>query len=119
MKITAPQKAGRHLSTQNPSFDPALPVNGSLIVAVELRNQFNALKQLIDDLQSWMYQVIDGYNTTLVDMHQQERADIAGTSRNVASVQPLTFTVSDPPEQWQVQAILDKVNEVLGVASRA
>jgi hypothetical protein len=30
------------------SFDPAKPVNGSLIVAAELRDQFNGLKTLID-----------------------------------------------------------------------
>ena len=99
-------------------FDPSLPEDHALIIAGVLRDQFNGLKQLIDNLQSWMNQVIDGYNTTLVDMQQQERADIAGTSRNVANVPPLTFTVSNPPEQWEVQAILDKVNEVLSTASR-
>jgi hypothetical protein len=31
-------------------FDATLPVNGSKIVAAELRNQFNALKSLLDDL---------------------------------------------------------------------
>ena len=100
------------------NFDPSLPEDHALIIAGVLRDQFNGLKQLIDNLQSWMNQVIDGYNTPLVDMQQQDRADIAGTSRNVASVPPLTFTVSNPPEQWEVQAILDKVNEVLSTASR-
>jgi hypothetical protein len=33
-------------------FNPTLPVNNSSIVAAELRNQFNGLKAIIDDLQA-------------------------------------------------------------------
>jgi hypothetical protein len=33
-------------------YDPTLPANNSPIVSQELRNQFNGLKDLIDDLQS-------------------------------------------------------------------
>ena len=34
------------------SFNPTLPVNGSRIVAAELRDQFNGLKAIIDDLKN-------------------------------------------------------------------
>ena len=34
------------------SFNPALPVNGSPIVAAELRNQFNGLSEIISALQA-------------------------------------------------------------------
>jgi hypothetical protein len=34
------------------SFDPTLPANGAPILSAELRNQFNALKALLDALQT-------------------------------------------------------------------
>jgi hypothetical protein len=33
-------------------FDPTLPASGSPLSSAEMRNQLNALKALIDDLQS-------------------------------------------------------------------
>ena len=38
---------------------------------------------------------------------------IAGTSNNTNTIQLLTLTVSDPPTQGEVQAIQDKLNELI------
>ena len=43
---------------------------------------------------------------------------ITTTSSNSNSVLPLSITISDPPTQAQVQAIADKVDELIGVLRR-
>lgn len=74
-----------------PVFNPALPLNNSLIASGELRNQFNSLNELIGDLQVQM----------------DERA------YKPNGVGPLTNPISNPPTQAQVTEIRDKVNELL------
>ena len=72
------------------AFDPTLPVNSSLVSAVELRNQLNGLKDLCDDLNSQLVNKVD-----------------------VPAVTTLSQTISNPPTQAQVQAIQNKLNEVI------
>jgi len=45
-------------------------------------------------------------------------AAIAGTGRNPAGVTPLGFTPSDPPTAAQLQAVMDKVNELIAALQR-
>ncbi|MDZ4405062.1 hypothetical protein [Prosthecobacter sp.] len=45
------------------AFNPALPVDDSLVVAGELRDQFNGLKDLIDAIQTIHAAIVDGTNT--------------------------------------------------------
>ena len=45
------------------AFNPALPADDSLVVAGELRDQFNGLKDLIDAIQTITGAVVDGTNT--------------------------------------------------------
>jgi hypothetical protein len=45
------------------AFNPALPVDDSLVVAGELRDQFNGLKDLIDAIQTIHAATVDGTNT--------------------------------------------------------
>ncbi len=45
------------------AFNPALPMDDSLVVAGELRDQFNGLKELIDAIQSINAAVVDGTDT--------------------------------------------------------
>ena len=68
----------------NPILDPNLPADHAPIVSGELRNQFQAIHNSLDDL-----------NTRL------------------CTVGPLGLSVSDPPTQADVQAILDKLNELI------
>ncbi len=44
--------------------------------------------------------------------------EIAGTARNPNSVAPIPFTVSNPPTQAELQAVVDKVNELIGSLQR-
>ena len=45
-------------------------------------------------------------------------SEIAGTARNPNSVAPIPFTVSNPPTQAELQAVVDKVNELIGNLQR-
>jgi hypothetical protein len=74
-----------------PTFNPDIPVNDSLIAAGELRDQFNSLNGQCFDLS----------------------LDVGDRSRKPSGVAPLDQTLSDPPALAEVQAIQDKLNELL------
>jgi hypothetical protein len=80
-------------------FDPTLPVNNSLISSSELRNQLNGLKSVIDNVE--------------VELNNA----IAGTAVNPA-VNTLGGAISNPPTQAQVQAIQNKLNELINAITR-
>ena len=44
--------------------------------------------------------------------------EISGTARNPNSVAPIPFTVSNPPTQAELQAVVDKLNELIGNLQR-
>ncbi len=44
--------------------------------------------------------------------------EIAGTARNPNTVSMLGITVSNPPTQAELQAVVDKVNELIGSLAR-
>ena len=92
------------------AFDPTKPANNAPIVSAELRNQFTALKALVDDLQSQ----IDALPTSPDILN----AISDNSAANVNGVPPLNLTVSDPPTQAETQAITDKLNEVLAALWR-
>ena len=78
-------------------FDATLPANGSPIVSAELRNQFTALKALIDDINTQLAAL----NTTVAAIP--------------TALGPPNLTVSNPPTQAEVQAIADYVNSLYAV----
>jgi len=80
-------------------FDPTLPINNSLISSPELRNQLNGLKSLLDNVE--------------VELNNA----IAGTAVNPA-VNLLGQSISNPPTQAQVQAIQNKLNELINAITR-
>ena len=80
-------------------FDPTLPVNNSLISSSELRNQLNGLKSSIDNVE--------------VELNNA----IPGTAVNPA-VNLLGQSISNPPTQAQVQAIQNKLNELINAITR-
>ena len=84
-------------------FDPTLPVNNSLISSSELRNQFTGLKAIVDN----------NANTATFDLNNA----IAGTAVNPA-VNVLSQSISNPPTQAQVQAIQNKLNELINAITR-
>jgi len=67
-----------------------------LISSSELRNQFNGLNELIIGLQ--------------------DQCD--DTPHNTNGIGQLSLTISNPPTQAQVQAIADKIDEMLSVMFR-
>lgn len=78
-------------------FDPTKPVNASPIVAAELRDQLNALKALIDNLQTQLNNV----------------QALAEAKAPAPTVTPLVLTVHNPPTQADVVALRDFVNTLL------
>ena len=95
-------------------FDPAFPPHGAEIKSAEFRAQFNALKEEIDDLPT-NAQVNDAVTGAITTATTNAAAN---SSANTNSVNLLGFTVSDPPTQSEVQAILEKLNEHLNAARR-
>lgn len=83
-------------------FDPTKPDNGAPVLAGQLRAQYNSIN---DDVQT---------RATQADL----AAQIGGTSANSNAVATLDFVVSDPPQQGETQAILDKVNELINTLRR-
>jgi N-acyl-D-aspartate/D-glutamate deacylase len=84
-------------------FNPTLPLSNSAITSAELRSQFNGLKAEIDDRP----------NAGQVD------AMIAGGAAALpAGVATLGMSVSNPPTQAEVQAIADKLDELLVILKR-
>ena len=71
-----------------PILDPSLPADNSEIVAGELRGQFQAISDFIED-----------------------------TRGRFVSLTPLGLTVSNPPTQAEVQAIADKLDELINTLS--
>jgi hypothetical protein len=90
------------------AYDPTLPAHGAPIVSQELRDQFNGLN---DNLNT-----VAGQLANLPTVDTVSDAINAGAARNVDSLGTLTLTISNPPTQAQVQALLNAFNNlVLGL----
>jgi len=85
------------------AYDPTLPANNSLVSSSELRNQFTGLKALMDFNANAATNALD--------------SAINGTAVN-PSVTTLSQTISNPPTQAQVQAIQNKINELITAITR-
>lgn len=85
-------------------FDPTKPATNSLGSSAEMRAQLIAL-----------YDAINALNTTL---SAALAAAIAGTANNTNSVSTLGLIVSNPPQQFEVQAIADKLDELINTERR-
>ena len=73
-----------------------------------VRAQFNELKALIDSQAA-----------QITNMQAQLNAAIAGTSNNSNGVGNLSLTINNnPPQQFEVQPIADKVDELINALRR-
>ena len=98
----------RCLNSPAMPFDPTKPAPGDDLDAVLIRNQFNELKALID-----------AQAAQIASLQAQLNADIAGTSDNSNSVGNLSLTINNnPPQQFEVQPIADKVDELINALRR-
>ena len=89
-------------------FDPAKPAPGDDLDAVLIRAQLNALKALID-----------AQAAQIANLQAQLNAAIAGTSNNSNGVGNLSLTINNnPPQQFEVQPIADKVDELINALRR-
>jgi hypothetical protein len=85
-------------------YDPSLPAANSPVSSAELRAQFNGLKTLLDGLPT----------------SGAMSAAIAANSSPPVALAPLNLTVSNPPTQAQVQALANKLDELINaLISRA
>ena len=90
------------------AFDPNKPAAGDDLDAVLARNQLNALKALID-----------AQAAQIANLQGQFNAAIAGTSNNSNGVGNLSLTINNnPPQQYEVQPIADKVDELINALRR-
>ncbi len=83
-------------------FDPTKPATNSPNSSAEMRDQLTALN---DDIQQ---------RATVAQLG----GEIGGTSSNSNGVATLGMAVSDPPTQGEVQAIADKVDELINALRR-
>ena len=85
------------------AYDPNLPANNSLANSAELRSQLTGLKALIDT-----------------------KPDAAAVSTQISNesagpclgVNALLLTASNPPTQAQVQAVIDRLNQLITALKR-
>ena len=75
------------------AFDPTLPVEESPLDAAEMREQFNGLKGLIDDLQSQI-------------------ADLRAHSAIMPNLTVLDTPFSSPPVEADLEVIRNYVNDM-------
>ncbi len=92
-------------------FDPSLPADSTRAMAAEMRAQFTALKALIDQQQN----TINSLQAQINNLQAQLNSD---TPHNCASVVDLSVGLSQPPTHWEVQPIIDKINELLAALRR-
>jgi hypothetical protein len=79
-------------------FDSSKPANGAPILSTELRDQFNALKALIDAQQTQI--------TAL-------QAAVAQRAPRVDGVSDTLLAINDPPQQAEVVALAEKLVELI------
>ncbi|MSU56682.1 MAG: hypothetical protein EXS35_00605 [Pedosphaera sp.] len=84
-------------------YDPDLPANNSPILSAELREQFQGLRALLDD------KVDNDYVESFINEH---------TAGSFTGRTLLNLTVSNPPTQAQVQAIANKLDEIIIAGQR-
>jgi sugar (pentulose or hexulose) kinase len=80
------------------AYDPNLPANNAPVVSQELRGQFAGLKTLID---------------AKLDLSAVQDAIALNSANNVDTFSTLNLTISNPPTQAQVQAILNAFNSLI------
>jgi hypothetical protein len=83
-------------------FDPAKPANNAALNSAEMRGQLTSLHS---DIQT---------RATQGDLAGQ----IGGTSANSNGVGTLGMAISDPPTQGEMQAIADKLDELINALRR-
>ena len=85
-------------------YDPSKPATNSQGSSAEMREQLTSLHQLIIDAE--------------VNAATQLSNGITGTSNNSDSVGNLNLSVGNPPQQWELQAIADRLDQLINALRR-
>ena len=83
------------------AFDPNKPVEGTEVDALFLRNQFNALKALIDAQQAQIAAL------------QSQNAALNAKVTAIAGIPTNDLIISDPPVSDEVNTLYDKVKAII------
>ena len=103
------------------SFDPNIPAEHTDLDAAEMRAQFNALKALIDGLRNdltSLSSIVTVLQSQVNFLQTQFTPLLTDTPHNPNTVSDLAVGLSQPPNQWEVQPIIDKINELLNALRR-
>ena len=96
-------------------FDSAKPATGDDLDAVLIRSQFNSLKALIDAQAAQ----VAAQSAQIASLQAQLNAAIAGTANNIPGVSPLNLAINNnPPQQFEVQPIADKLDQLINALLR-
>ena len=96
------------------AFNPELPANYAPVVAPELRDQFNGLKAIIDQLAGRVT-ILEAQVAAKPGAPEVSAQITTEAARNVDNVAALPPPWSqNPPERDEFNEVRDKVNEVLG-----
>ena len=93
-------------------FDPTKPANNSQMKSAEMRDQFNALKALIDAQAAQIAALQTALNAK-TSMDDVNAAIAANSSANVNSVDTLDLNPSDPPTQNDVYQAIYRLNVLI------
>jgi hypothetical protein len=96
------------------AYDPSKPVNGAPIVSAELRSQFAGLQENLTGGDANLQQQLDG----LLGSDAFQDAVDARTAGPVTGIATLSLSVSNPPTQAQVQAVANKLDELITALQR-
>ena len=116
------------------AFNPALPVDGSLIVAGELRGQFTALNAdiqtrateaeltgAVSTLDAAIAQRVtqeeltNGMNVAVAQASSQILPQTSNVSNGVNTLSVAAYSYYD---QWQMQQVIDKIDELINALRR-
>ena len=88
------------------SFDPNKPAEDSDLSSAEMRSQLNALN---DDIQT---------RPTNPEMNNAIATSLQLTSNNSNGVNTLSMNADGSYQQWQLQAVSDKLDELINALRR-
>ena len=127
-------RRGVRAPAQTPAFNPALPEDGSLILAGVLRDQFNALQaevlqratldELNDAVAALEAEIAQRTTQAQVNETVYQGIDTAvatvlpQTSANSNAVSPLSSAALPYYDQTQAQSVMDKVDELINTLRR-
>lgn len=100
------------------AFNPALPEDGALILAGVLRDQFTSLEAEIQ-LRATQAELTNGLAVAVSDaVNLASNNILPQTSNNSNGVGTLGQSAYSYYDQWQMQMVMDKIDELINALRR-